>query len=474
MRWSEGHSHCIKKMFLRLMTSPKMTLPEKLEVLYLSPYYLQATFFLVGTFSWLMAETVFRARLPFWTSLWGWSLVLTNFFSLPLVNTVGLFLEESEEKDYLGLLSFIALSYIMVPFQAYASIKGFLEKEEGPWFRTPKTGKITDIFTRGRFYRWVTGIIPGRRPAPAVVSALPVPERMAWLGNPYVALATANSQFNDFQIRPKRIRWVSKAALAVLLAISVTVFSLTRGAPEVLATNPDVNQYLRTDTTATLTNARTLGSLDTGNTVNASIVLPKGSTTQRYQYRPGTIIGANAEASCSTTGPSGYGWILDTPFETGGQIGGGSGWQFTFYESDTAAQAQGTLEVCAFKITVSGGSIDTWTLLFDTGADSVTWPVTDIIDGLINNTTYTTTDYGTFNFSANEYLYVQYSLDLLGSAQPTTTTFTGGDVTGTTDPKILLPSITIPENVVFLLAAAPLIPLVVLWMKKRREAMIYA
>ena len=473
MRWAEGHSNNIRKMFFRLMRSPKLTLMEKLEVLYFSPYYLQAFLFLMGTFSWILSETVFRARLPFWTSLWGWSLVLTNFFSLPLMNAVGLFLEESEEKDYLGLLSFVALSYILVPFQAYASIKGFLEKEEGPWFRTPKTGKITDIFTRGKFYRWLTGIIPGRRPAPAVAS-VPVVEQMAWLKNPYVALATANNQFNGFDIKPKRIRWISKAALAILLIISSTIFSLTRGASEVLATNPDVNQYLRTNTTATLTNARTLGSLDTGNTVNASIVLPKGSTTQRYQYRPGTITGANAEASCSTTGPSSYGWILDTPFETGGSIGGGSGWQFTFYETDDKSQAQGTLEVCAFKITVSGGSIDTWTLLFDTGADSVTWPVTDIIDGLVNNTTYTTMDYGTFNFSANEYLYVQYSLDLLGSAQAVTTTFTGGDVTGTTDPKILLPSITIPENVVFLLAAAPLIPLVVLWMKKRREAMINA
>jgi len=294
---------------------------------------------------------------------------------------------------------------------------------------------------------------------------------MAWLKNPHVALATANNQFNNFSIKPKRLRWVSKAALAILLIISSTILSLTRGASEVLATNPDVNQYLRTDSSLilTLTNARTLGSLDTGKTVDASIVLAKGATLQRYQYRPGTTTGANPEASCSTTGPSGYGWILDTPFQTGGSIGGGSGWQFTFYETDGTLQAQGTLEVCAFKITVSGGSIETWTLLFDTGADSVTWPVTDILNGLPDNTTYTTMDYGILNFSANQYLYVQYSVDLLGSAQAVTTTFTGGDVVGTTDPKIFLPSITIPENVVFLLAAAPLIPLVVLWMKKKES-----
>ena len=145
MRWAEGHSNNIKRMFIRLMygkwsivngqkkfASSPLSLSEKLEFLYLSPYYLQAFFFLIGTISWLVSETVFRTHLPFWTSLWGWSLVLTNLLALPLMNAVGLFLEESEQKDYLGMLSFVALSYILVPFQAYASLKGFIQKEEGP------------------------------------------------------------------------------------------------------------------------------------------------------------------------------------------------------------------------------------------------------------------------------------------------------------------------------------------------------
>ena len=156
MRWAEGHSHNVRKMFTRLMFGrwedvnskfeyrnskqysssndsnskhlnlgisnlfrasnlgfrasrkwipSSLTAIEKLEFLYLTPYYLQAFFFLIGTFSWLLSETVFPARLPFWTSLWGWSLVLTNLFALPLMNAVGLFLEESEERDYLGFSS---------------------------------------------------------------------------------------------------------------------------------------------------------------------------------------------------------------------------------------------------------------------------------------------------------------------------------------------------------------------------------
>lgn len=227
MRWAEGHSNNIKTMFLKLIASPKLSLLEKLEVLYLSPYYLQAAFFMVGTFSWLIAETVFRARLPFWTSLWGWSLVLTNFFSLPLMNAVGLFLEESEQKDYAGILSFIFLSYILVPFQAYASIKGFLGKEEGPWFRTPKTGKITDIFTRGRFYRWVTGIIPGRtRPPLAPITADISADQRRFRANPYVALATANNQFNNFRIKPQKLRWLADSFLVLLLLATTLLFSL--------------------------------------------------------------------------------------------------------------------------------------------------------------------------------------------------------------------------------------------------------
>jgi cellulose synthase/poly-beta-1,6-N-acetylglucosamine synthase-like glycosyltransferase/transposase len=254
MRWAEGHSNNVKKMFGKLMFSKKLNFTEKFEFLYLTPYYLQAFFFLVGTISWIMAETLFPARLPFWTSLWGWSLVLTNFISLPLVNAVGLFLEESEEKDYTGLLSFVTLSYILVPFQAYAALKGFLEKEEGPWFRTPKTGKITDVFTRLQFYRFIAGILPGAKPSFAQDKAV----EPAF--NPYLALSTANNQFNSFNLKRKRNRWLSKFTLSILLAITVSLYSATRGVPEVMASNW-TNLYLRSDVQAcTGTNALTTGT----------------------------------------------------------------------------------------------------------------------------------------------------------------------------------------------------------------------
>ena len=471
MRWAEGHSNNIRKMFRRLMFNPKLTNGEKLEFLYLSPYYLQAFFFMVGTISWLLSETIFPARLPFWTSLWGWSLVLTNLLSLPLVNAVGLFLEESEERDYLGLASFVALSYILVPFQAYASLKGFLQKEEGPWFRTPKTGRITDIFTRGKFYRFISGIIPGRAPATATsVAPTGQPAYLPAHLNKYIALSTANNQFNSFSIKQRRTRWIGKAILSLLLAFTVTIYSYTKGVPEVLA-DPALSttQYLRTDTTATLTNARTLGAIDTGNTVTASIVITKvGSTLGRKEYRPGGS-GEYDAPLCADGNATSYGWILDTPMEDGGTIGAGA-WTFYFYESDSPnSQSNGTLEVCVYRITVSGGTIQNSYKVYDSLVDdTVTWPSTDIINNAVDNPAggYTTMSLAQVNFSASEYLYVEYSLDLTGTAKDNTTVFTGGDTAGT-DPKIVVPTIQVPEKTLMFLLMSPFIPIIVLWMKKR-------
>ena len=285
MRWAEGHSYNVKRMFGRLIfgrweavksitgttgnegsidaeardtrdtldtrgthrvwvPSP-LTPSEKLEFAYLTPYYLQAAFFIAGTISWFIAEVIFQVRLPFWTEVWGWSLILTNMLALPLMNMVGLFLEEAEEKDYLGLFSFVALSYVVAPFQAYAAVKGFLESQEGPWFRTPKTGRITDVFTPGRFYRFVWGVFG--RGKPAVSPAL----GMGWQGralpavgltsNPVFAFATANNSFQNFKIRRRHIRWVGNVSLIVLL---LTTMLLTGLAPFVpassYATQPEI------------------------------------------------------------------------------------------------------------------------------------------------------------------------------------------------------------------------------------------
>ncbi|KKQ44819.1 MAG: hypothetical protein US62_C0021G0010 [Candidatus Woesebacteria bacterium GW2011_GWA1_37_8] len=131
------------------------------------------------------------------------------------MNAVGMFLEESEERDYLGLGSFVVLSYLVVPFQAYASVKGFLEDHEGPWFRTPKTGRITDVFTRGRFYRFISGIMPGK------VQTVPTTSQSL---AKYLSLATANNRFDEFKINTKG-KIFGKAGLSLVVSLTMLVFS---------------------------------------------------------------------------------------------------------------------------------------------------------------------------------------------------------------------------------------------------------
>ncbi|HEV2036184.1 MAG TPA: glycosyltransferase family 2 protein, partial [Candidatus Dormibacteraeota bacterium] len=161
MRWAEGHTHNVRKWFLPIMRSPYLTPLEKGEFLFDSTYYLQAALFVVGSVSWLISETVFHTHVPGWTALLGWSLLFSNIFALPLMNLGGLILEEAPRRDLQGVLGALVLSFALVPFQGWAALKGLISKDEGPWFRTPKTGRVTDEVHHLRrlhmLRRWLLG-----------------------------------------------------------------------------------------------------------------------------------------------------------------------------------------------------------------------------------------------------------------------------------------------------------------------------
>jgi len=163
MRWAEGHTFNVKKYFWEVFRSPKISTREKLEFVYYAPYYLQSFIFMIGTFFWFLSEAMHQ-YLPFWTQVFGWSLLLSNLLSLPFMGLTGLFLEKNVRRDFAGILSFIVMSYILVPFQAYASLKGLLEKKEGgTWIRTLKTGKITEALTKLRLGKVWRELMPRKR-----------------------------------------------------------------------------------------------------------------------------------------------------------------------------------------------------------------------------------------------------------------------------------------------------------------------
>jgi cellulose synthase/poly-beta-1,6-N-acetylglucosamine synthase-like glycosyltransferase len=161
MRWAEGHTHNVRKWFLPILRSPLVTPIEKLEFVYDSTYYLQAGLFVVGSISWLLSEVVFHTHVPGWTALLGWSLLFSNIFALPLMNLGGLILEEAPARDVQGVFGALVLSFALVPFQGWAAFKGLISKDEGPWFRTPKTGRVTDEVRHLRrlhlLGRWLRG-----------------------------------------------------------------------------------------------------------------------------------------------------------------------------------------------------------------------------------------------------------------------------------------------------------------------------
>jgi len=159
MRWAEGHTHNAKKYFWRVLRSERLSLREKVEFLYYSPYYLQSLLLVVGTMCW-MASGLLQESMPFWNTVLGWPILLMNVLAIPFMCLTGLFIERSLRKGFGGIFSLVALSHVLAPFQGYASLKGLLERQEkSVWIRTLKTGRITEPLSRLRLRRTIQGII---------------------------------------------------------------------------------------------------------------------------------------------------------------------------------------------------------------------------------------------------------------------------------------------------------------------------
>src|SRR5437879_8944224 len=204
MRWAEGHTYNVRRHFLSIMLSPFVTFLEKVEFLFDTTYYLQAGLFVVGSLAWLLSEVFLHTHVPGWTATLGWALLFSNILALPLMNLGGLLLEEAPPRDIQGVLGAVVLSFALVPFQGWAALKGLLEKEEGPWFRTPKTGIITDPVTHLRrlhmLRRWLLGRRGGgaRKPVAAVPRATAVANARARVSSKWIGWFVAGSMLLAF------------------------------------------------------------------------------------------------------------------------------------------------------------------------------------------------------------------------------------------------------------------------------------
>jgi hypothetical protein len=409
MRWAEGHTYNVRRYFLPILLSPFVTLLEKVEFLFDTTYYLQAALFVVGSLAWLLSEVFFHTHVPGWTATLGWALLFSNILALPLMNLGGLLLEEAPPRDLQGVLGAVVLSFALVPFQGWAAFKGLISKEEGPWFRTPKTGRITDEVHHLRrlnlLRRWLLGhratVGEGRRVGGRSAGSPTAPMR---------AVPANQSQSH------RRIGWV------VVGAIGLAIGALAWGSSGVPVVESAPNSlYLH------------------GTGVSPACV---PSTMDRTA--------GNHMPPCSVTSNGTTATFSFTPDPAGQTVTGI--WSFQFYWNggvgsvkDTISLSAGVLTagVCVVQIPTGGA---TWTTTYGSGGINTTSPVT-------------------VNTSASQTVVIPPGGTLclivaLSHGTGGATNFLYDGVVGTADTQLIPPSLVVPESVLGFLGLALVIPLI--------------
>jgi len=422
MRWAEGHTYNAKKYFMEVLRSPKLSLTEKLEYAYYAPYYLQTFIFLIGTSFWFLSETMHQ-YLPFWTQVFGWSLLLSNFFSLPMMGLTGLFLEKNVQRDLTGIFSFIVMSYVLVPFIAYASLKGLLEKKErGTWIRTLKTGKITEIITKLELRKVWRELLPKRRKAKAV-------KKVVTKANGGAPAADAIGEGKDEKSNVKRVKsvqderrlfrlsWIrgkkrGKAALALLIvatSLIMSLFALGARMTVVEAGNPAILYFHGTGPPSSN------GAMDT----------TAGTSTYEYLF-----IATKTFIFDRTTSP-------------------------------TTINEQTTADLYVYMRKMGGNPTCTVSYVikrYDTGATLVSaGPFSPSLTGtLAQRGPYTSSS---FTIPAGVGITIEITFTPSGASLGKEVTFAWDGPAGSGDSRLYLPTSNIPENSILFLLLAPLVPL---------------
>ena len=423
MRWAEGHTHNVRKWFFPIMGSSLVTPLEKVEFLYDSTYYLQAALFVVGTISWLISEIFFHAHVPGWTAVLGWSLLFSNVFALPLMNLGGLILEEAPPRDLQGVWGALVLSFALVPFQSWAAAKGLLSKEEGPWFRTPKTGHVTDEVHHLRrlnlLRRWLLGPRARRQDLRAPVHP----------ASPIVKRRNGST----------RRRWVGWVVAGTLLAAFGGLAWLSSRAPVVdAAGNP---LYLHGSGTSPACVATTMDQTIGTQTTPCSIQSTAGGVTSTWGF-------TNLPAQTVAAGV----WSF-TMYWTGG----------TGNTNDTVTVSAGvsaTASCAGFVATIPNGGT-TWSTTYGSSGVNTASPFT------VN----TSASQSSLSIPAGGSLCLSVTLTHNTGGRPS---MAYDGIAGVADTSVVPPSIVVPESVLGFFGLALLIPVFtgrkrwLAWLKARR------
>ncbi|HVC78724.1 MAG TPA: glycosyltransferase family 2 protein [Candidatus Micrarchaeaceae archaeon] len=407
MRWAEGHTYNVRRYFFPILLSPFVSFLEKVEFLFDTTYYLQAALFVVGTLAWLLSEVFFHTHVPGWTATLGWALLFSNILALPLMNLGGLLLEEAPARDLQGVLGAVVLSFALVPFQGWAAFKGLLSKEEGPWFRTPKTGRITDEVHHLRRLHLLRRWLLGHRAAVGEgAERSPVGPSTARMSARPASLSPTHRPFG----------WVVVGALA--LALGMLLWGST-GVPVVESAANSL--YLHG---AGVSPACTPSTLDrtTGARATPCSVSSNG-TTSVFSFIP-------SPSAQTITGT----------------------WSFLFYWTGGTGSTRDTISISAGILTggVCVASIPsgaaTWTTTFGNHGANTTSPVT-------------------VNTSASQTLVIPAGATLClivstshGTGGATSLLYDG--VAGVADTQLITPSIVVPESVLGFVGLALAIPLI--------------
>jgi 1,2-diacylglycerol 3-beta-glucosyltransferase len=414
MRWAEGHTHNVRKWFFPIMGSPYVTPLEKLEFLFDTTYYLQAGLFVLGTLSWLVSEVIFQTHVPGWTATLGWALLFSNIFALPLMNLGGLILEEAPPRDLQGVLGALVLSFALVPFQGWAALKGLLSKEEGPWFRTPKTGRITDEVHHLRRLNLLRRWLLGHRAA--IGEGRNVSPQSSHSGSPSTPMHAVGARPRT----QRRLGWVVLAA--IVLAVGALVWESASVPVVQSAGNP---LYLH----------------GTG--------VSPGCTPATMDQTVGVRATACSVTSNGTTSVFGF---TNLPAQT---ISAGV-WSFTMYWTGGTGATRDTVTVsvgvsatasCAGFVATIPNAGTTWTTTYGTNGTNTTSPFT--VSTSASQLPLVIPPGGSLCLSVT-----------LSHGTGGATTFLYDGTAGVADSQLIPPSTVVPESLLGFLGVALAIPLI--------------